>query len=215
MPRIRAVAFDLFGTLVHIGRPRHPYAQLLLALGLDPQQAKTHRRWIMANDMGLAGVANGLGSGEPLSLAKLAHIERELFAELASVRPYPETLNVLRQLQNEGIKIAIASNLAAPYAIPVQALLPTLDAYAWSFKLGTVKPEAEFFNAVAEALDVPHDQILMVGDNTKNDVAGARAAGMQAVHINRAPERTADTVRGDDEIGTLLDLFDVLGLSAG
>lgn len=207
--RIRAVAFDLFGTLVHIGKPRHPYAQLLLALGLDPQQAKSHRRWIMANDVGLAGVAYGLGGSEPLSLAQLDHIERELYAELASVRPYPETLNVLRQLKNEGIKVGIASNLAAPYAIPVQALLPQLDAYTWSFKVGAVKPEAAFFNEVATALDVPPDQILMVGDNPKNDVAGALAAGMRAVRIDRSENRSTE------EIGSLLDLFDVLGLVGG
>lgn len=160
----------------------------------------------MANDVGLAGVAYGLGGREPLSLAKLDHIERELYAELASVRPYPETLNVLRQLQNEGIKIGIASNLAAPYAIPVQAMLPQLNAYTWSFKVGAVKPEAAFFNEVASALDVAPPEILMVGDNPKNDVAGAIAAGMQAVRIARGEERTAE------EIGSLLDLFDVLGM---
>lgn len=204
--RIRAIAFDLFGTLVHIGKPRHPYAQLLLALGLDPEQVKSHRRWIMANDVGLVGVAYGLGGNEPLSLAKLDHIERELYAELATVRPYPETLNVLRQLQNEGIKIGIASNLAAPYAIPVQAMLPQLNAYTWSFKVGAVKPEAAFFNEVASALDVAPAEILMVGDNPKNDVAGAIAAGMQAVRIARGEERTSE------EIGSLLDLFNVLGM---
>ncbi len=44
------------------------------------------------------------------------------------------------------------------------------------------------------------DTHLMVGDNPKNDVAGAKAMGLQALCINRA------TGRRESEIGSLWDV---------
>lgn len=77
--------------------------------------------------------------------------------------------------------------------------------------IGAHKPEAAFYGAVLDALharavargeSAPRaDEVVMVGDNYANDVAGALAAGLRAVWINpdgapwpggRAPERAID-----------------------
>jgi putative hydrolase of the HAD superfamily len=51
-----------------------------------------------------------------------------------------------------------------------------------SNEMGVRKPTRESFDAVAEALGVPHGRILFFDDTAAN-VAGARAAGLQAVHV--------------------------------
>lgn len=47
------------------------------------------------------------------------------------------------------------------------------------------KPDARIFHAAAQALGVPPEAVLHVGDDATLDVIGAQDAGMQAVWINR------------------------------
>ncbi len=199
---IKAVAFDLFGTLVQIGQPTQPFGKLLEQIGRPPAESKFLRRLIMTKNEGLAGIANALGGD--ISLAKLAEIESALYEELASVHLFPESLEVLDTLRSKGIKIGIASNLAAPYAVPVKILLPAMDVEVWSFDVGAVKPEPAFFEQVIAGFGFDANEILMVGDNGKNDVAGARAAGIQARLIQRVEPRDSESLE------TLRDVLTVV-----
>lgn len=70
----------------------------------------------------MAGAAQLFGIELPAS--SLAPLELDLFAELASVTLNPDALWMLILLREAGLKIGICSNLAAPYGIPVQKLLP-------------------------------------------------------------------------------------------
>jgi putative hydrolase of the HAD superfamily len=54
-----------------------------------------------------------------------------------------------------------------------------------SFEMGRRKPEREAFERIATELALPPDRILFFDDSLAN-VEGARAAGMQAVHV-RSP----------------------------
>lgn len=62
-----------------------------------------------------------------------------------------------------------------------------------SHELGVRKPEPESFMRVAGALDLAPGQILFF-DDTVDNVVGARAAGLPAVHV-RSPEDVAQAVR--------------------
>ncbi|WP_454911634.1 hypothetical protein [Stutzerimonas chloritidismutans] len=75
----------------------------------------------MTRNLGLAGAADYFGA--QLSNSELASLESDLFTELASVRLFDDALESLNQLKNAGLKLALCSNLAAPYAIPAKLLL--------------------------------------------------------------------------------------------
>jgi 2-haloacid dehalogenase len=49
-----------------------------------------------------------------------------------------------------------------------------------SEEMGIAKPDPRFFAAALEALDLPADQVLCVGDNPVSDIGGAQAAGIDA-----------------------------------
>ena len=58
--------------------------------------------------------------------------------------------------------------------------------------VGALKPHRASFDALSEALGVPPEQIVHVGDREDVDVAGALAAGMRAWRLTskkRAPTR--------------------------
>lgn len=63
--------------------------------------------------------------------------------------------------------------------------LEIFDAIFVSSELGHRKPDAAAFHAVASRIDVPPRRILFFDDSLEN-VEGARAAGLQAVHATSA-----------------------------
>ncbi|MEN4921926.1 HAD family hydrolase [Achromobacter spanius] len=182
---IKAVAFDVFGTLVEIGAPRRPFRELvrlLSAAGRAPQRGDG--ALIMSRDVDLAQAARLLGGD--VSGADLARLESALRDEVASIRLFPDAVDTLGSLRESGYRIALCSNLAAPYGPPVSALLPfEPDFCAWSYAAGAVKPEPEIYQYLCSGLDCLPDEVLMVGDTVDADHTGPRGFGIAGFHLAR------------------------------
>ena len=175
-PVTRAVAFDAFGTLVHIGRKRHPFERLI-------RQARDQAKTLsspMVQPIGLADYATALGLPHPD--AELAMLEEEL----ATIVLYPDTLDALRRVREQGVKVAVASNLALPYAAPLKALLGDLvDIWHFSFDVGAIKPDRAFYAGLTARLNSEASELLMVGDTWRDDIVGAVEAGLRARWVDR------------------------------
>lgn len=107
--------------------------------------------------------------------------------------PHPEAADVLAELAGRGLTVGVASNFDARLvglvdALP--ALAPLRGRCVVSSLVGWRKPAGEFFQAVRQAAGCPADQILYVGDDLRNDVHGATAAGLRAVLFD--PEGKAE-----------------------
>jgi len=134
-----------------------------------------------------------------------------------ATRRYPETLDVLGSLKKRGILMAIISN--APWDVPGRLLRADMrkweierffDAFVMSGDVPWRKPNPEFMWAAARKLGVGPEECLVVGDSLKADVAGANAAGMRSVWVNReAQTAAADQPRPD---WTLTDLAELAGI---
>lgn len=76
---------------------------------------------------------------------------------------------------------------ASPRAGGVQVVSPGTLAHAHAARGGKVlfygKPHLPVFRAIETALGLPADRLLMVGDSLEHDIAGAKAAGWQALLI--------------------------------
>ncbi len=182
---VRAVLFDVFGTLLEISSPKRPFGQLLRIARLQgvrlPANVKSE---MMSTPMTLRQAAGWLGV--QASTESLHALERDLAEELDSIRAFPDALEVLRVLRGRGYTLAVCSNLAAPYVEPASNLLaPYIDVAIWSCHMGWMKPEPEIYLLAVEKLGLPADEVLMVGDTYRNDVAGARAVGLQARLLDR------------------------------
>jgi 2-haloacid dehalogenase len=68
------------------------------------------------------------------------------------------------------------------------------------------KPASQVFRQGLAALGLRAHDVLHVGDSLSADVAGARAAGIGAVWVNRRGHLVPDTVRPTNVVGSLADL---------
>lgn len=203
---INAIVFDVFGTLAEIQKKRRPFAkllQLLRATGREAQLDDAAR--LMSSNVGLVGAVQLLG-GE-LPAASIAELERDLYTELSTITLYPEVVPTLTKLRNAGYKLGLCSNLAAPYAVPIKLLLPfELDAYAWSFEVGAVKPELAIYEKICISLECEPKEVLMVGDTLEADYHGPRQAGLQALYLSRKVDSPITaSVKTLDELLPMLD----------
>jgi len=200
---IKAVAFDAFGTLVEIHDKRRPYVRLAKAA------AQPLARSPMCEPIDLDAMAHLCGL--TLDASKMDILHADLQAELSSTKPYPEAQEVLEELKRLGLRTAVASNLALPYARPIQDELGhLLDISCMSFEVGFVKPDAGFYAELCRRLNLLPQEVLMIGDTWRCDYEGATVAGLHAIHLDRRGKAEED----QRHVSTI-DLFGVFSYIEG
>jgi|HubBroStandDraft_1064217.scaffolds.fasta_scaffold88120_2 putative hydrolase of the HAD superfamily len=111
-------------------------------------------------------------------------------------------------------RLAVVTNGAADAQrekIQLTGLDVYLDAVVISSEIGVGKPDPEPFLRALELLEVGIGEAVVVGNSPRRDVAGARAAGLHSILLDRGgavvPERGAGP---DLIIDSLVDLPDLL-----
>jgi FMN phosphatase YigB (HAD superfamily) len=206
MSAIKAIVFDAYGTLLRIDDKRRPYARLLEAIRETGREiTQEDKKRVMTSNVGLVGVTELFQCH--ISGSLLSALEQDLFSELMSVSLYPDVELTLNTLRDRGYKIAVCSNLAAPYALPVKTLLPfEFDAYVWSFEAAAVKPEAAIYDKTCTSLACLPEEIIMVGDTLLADYRGPRQFGMQSLHLARnGKSPVTDALVSLDELLPMLE----------
>jgi HAD superfamily hydrolase (TIGR01549 family) len=180
---IQVIAFDAFGTLCRITDARNPYGQLFHCLGADKAAA---RKLALTEPLDFAQLASVLCPDLALVASTVPGLSLDLISELSSIEPFGEAVDTLAKLKAGGFRVAIVSNLAQPYTPTVLRLFDGLcDSFIFSCAVRAAKPQPQIFKALCESLNVSPQQVLMVGDNKRNDYDGALAFGMNAVHLDR------------------------------
>jgi len=90
---------------------------------------------------------------------------------------------VLCELLRRGWVLGLASNFDSRLRGIVDGFpdLWTLTHIVISSEVGWLKPAPQFFEQVKSCVQVPSEKILFVGDDRRNDYAGAEAAGLTPV----------------------------------
>lgn len=214
-PSIQAVTFDVGGTLMEpfpsVGQL---YAEVAEGFGirdvapvdLDRQFAAawaargrfdySRRAWRNLVTRTFAAVTP-VAPGE----ACFAAIYRR-FACASAWRVFDDALPALAQLKEQGCKLGIISNWDERLRPLLQelGLAKWFDAVAISHEVGHGKPSHQIFHHAAGLLLLPPGSILHVGDSEREDAAGARAAGFQAIVV----ERRSTSARAISSLGALL-----------
>ncbi len=195
---LKAVSFDLDGTLYASAPFRRVYVRQNLLYLRTITTARKVREGLrgLAFESGEAFFAEQhrlVGARLGRDPARVAEQVTRLFDErvceaLRKVGPRAEVRPALERLLAAGLAIACFSDFEVPAKLAALGLedLPW-GAQIASEAVGALKPHPKGFLAVAEALGVAPAEVANVGDRADTDVAGARAAGMQARLVGEGP----------------------------
>lgn len=113
------------------------------------------------------------------------------------VNPFPGTEEMLMRLASRFILGAVSNGNADIFRTPLGRYfafsMPAAEA-------GAAKPEREIFDQAVRRAGVDHAAVLHIGDDPVCDVAGARAAGLQAAWFNPSGQRWDDSESTPDWI---------------
>lgn len=127
-------------------------------------------------------------AGKDLS-GKMAWAFRK--AALRKLALYPGALDMLRTLKGQGMRIILLSNAQSCYTRPELEALGLDDIFddvILSSDEGVRMPSPSIFQYALRAANVPADRVLMVGNDERCDVLGAKAAGIDAVYLDTRGE---------------------------
>ena len=198
------IVFDLYGTLVQFGIMHHPFRKVLLwarEQGRSPQPDDARR--LMTADKDCGELLATLGIFPPANM--LAQLHQEIQEELASLTLFDDALPTLDELANQGIPLAICSNLAKPYGAVIDKLLPQFNfARHLSYELGAIKPDREIYESIVAGTGLAPGQILFIGDTSLADYEGPTQFGFQAKHLVRGQTSGSNTIASLTEVLWLL-----------
>jgi putative hydrolase of the HAD superfamily len=206
-----AVLLDALGTLIELERPWPHLTAELAARGVvvsedaareamlaEMAYYRAHhdeaKDWPSLKDLRrrcAAVVQDSLGTPLPLGDVQDALLAAVRF------RAYPEVPAVLARLRAGGARLAVVSNwdVSLHDVLERTQLRALVDRVVISAELGAAKPDPAIFRAALERLGASAGEAVHVGDSVEHDVAGACAAGIEAILVARDGVRAPDGVR--------------------
>lgn len=129
--------------------------------------------------------------------------------EIDAWQLYPDTLETLNSLKENGFELGLISNSKSEWA--VHAILDKFDLHKFfqvivtSAAMKIRKPSPGIFKEALTALSVTPQETVFVGDSLQADVIGARIAGIRAIHVLRKPDGHQSLMVPDISVGCLKD----------
>ena len=199
---IRAVLFDLDGTLLPMDQDRFAEGYFRLLLNLGTRLGFSGRDMVNTVLQGTAAMQNNDGRETnscvfwrnfaatygPDSITVSADFDSFYRHEFLETKQYcgfnPDAADAVRACKAMGLRVAVASNpifpaMAMEHRIRWAGLQPEQFEFVTSYEqCRYCKPKAGYFLAMAERLQLEPEQCLMVGNDTEEDMA-AEKAGMK------------------------------------
>ncbi|WP_370123469.1 HAD family hydrolase [Streptacidiphilus sp. MAP12-33] len=124
----------------------------------------------------------------PLPDPRLADTLYDRHMHPESWQPYPDTETVLKELRRRGVPVAVLSNIAWDLRTVLRhhGVEQLVDAVVLSYEHDAKKPDPRLFRVACDALGLPPQQVLMVGDDLTAD-AGATALGCAFLLVDHLP----------------------------
>ncbi len=210
MTSYTAVFFDAGGTLWYARKTVvEVWHEVLAAQGMEISIEQIDDAWQTMQPMRQGQVDAFETSGTPTSLAGvqeyLDQFNSKFLGELKIMDEdatlvgrvhrgfennrflYPETADVLKELQGKGYRLAIVSNgYEQEQTAANLGIASYFDTIIGSFYVGFRKPMPEIYHMALDRLGIGPEQAIMVGDHWGADVEGPERVGIKGVHLHQS-----------------------------
>jgi HAD superfamily hydrolase (TIGR01549 family) len=220
---VTVVLLDALGTLVELQPPAPRLRRLLAERGFEIDRQRAERGFAAEIAYYLEHHLEGSDRErlddlrdrcaqrmmEALELPGLQHATaREVMLAALEFTPFPDARPALEALAGGGHRVVIVSNWDCSLGdwLGPARLLDHVDRVVTSAEAGVAKPDARIFEQALELAGAHARGAVHVGDSVANDVAGARAAGIRAILVQRGGAAPAgvQAIRSLAELPALL-----------
>jgi putative hydrolase of the HAD superfamily len=179
----RAVLLDALGTLVEL---EPPWTRMGDEAAWRTEMAYYREHAIEGTDAESLAALRAR-CAELLSRELGREVDVETMMSAIRFRAYPDAAPALEALRGRGLTLVCVSNwdVSLGDVLARCGLADSLDAVVTSAAVGAAKPDPAIFRAALEVAGCAPGEALHVGDTESEDVAGARAAGIEALLIDR------------------------------
>jgi FMN hydrolase / 5-amino-6-(5-phospho-D-ribitylamino)uracil phosphatase len=216
----RLVLFDLDDTLCdHDGslrvRLRHSFAAAFNGSPPDYIERiveESVERSVFGTDH-FADVLEPYGVTEPERVQAAADVY--VSDRFRGLKLFPEAVEVIVTIRQQ-VNIGMITNGPSDIQRQKLGLLgiePLFPFILVSEEVDLWKPDPRIFQRAMELGDATPKESVYIGDNPKHDIAGAKAAGITSIWVNRSESPWSDEGDPPDhQISDLRQIFDILGL---
>jgi len=132
-------------------------------------------------------IVNFVLSPEPAKQDEVFQSLWDHFGQAHSWRVFDDVSPALARLAEAGFCLGLASNFDHRLRPIVARHLASFDLRLFiSSEIGWVKPATAFYQRVTQQLNCQPSEILLIGDDWKNDVQAPQAFGWQALYLTRS-----------------------------
>lgn len=208
MPKIRAIIFDCYSTLIDIRTDEekdtlfHYLSIYLEYYGIrtdarklrDTFHLEKKRHFHSAKEaypeidleLVFADILRKEGLNNPFLAESCCKLLRALSRERFQL--FEDSLPVLVEMKKAGYPLAIVSDAQKVFCVQegeILGLTPFFNHTIMSTHLGFRKPDPRIFLVACTLLETPPAETVYIGDNLETDVKGAQGIGMKTIFLDR------------------------------
>lgn len=219
MPRVRAVLFDLHGTLAYIDKPISDVEiiEYLYSRGYDvsPQQLKASWFYVSMIDYPKYGYKNWYTYFTQIFRRLDIVVDKQTLNYIARIleskpyKLYPDAYDTVIKIKEMGLKTAIVTTIAKfQFEKAIEPIQHYLDSIITGYEAGCDKSNPKMYKKTLEILGVKPEEAIMIGDDIYLDIILPKRLGIKTILLNRSEETKA--VEADAAASSLREALEII-----
>lgn len=217
--RLKAVLFDLHGTLAHVGNPvtETEISEYLFSRGYEvsPQQLRAAWGFVAFIDYPRYGYKSWRSFFSKIFRRLKVKVDKETLNWIVKVlesRPYqlyPDASEAVAEAKKSGFKTAVVTTITHfQIEKALQPIRNYLDFIMTGYEAGCDKSNPKMYQKVLEILKVKPHEAVMIGDNIQLDILLPKRLGINSVLLDRE-KKDRESAHAN---ATINDLREAIGL---
>ncbi len=193
---IKAVCFDLHGTLVYVAKPvtEKSASDLLVSRGYDiyPQALAAAWQYVSFVDYPKYGYKNWSAQIQRVLQRLGVKADKETLKQLTKLYEnaewtrFPDVEDAFEKAKKLGLRTAIVTTIARfKFKEALRPILAKIDVLADGYTFHCEKSNPKIYLKTLEALNVDASEAVMVGDDMELDIRLPKRLGMKAILLDR------------------------------
>lgn len=196
MVKIKAVLFDLYGTLAYVENPvtETEISEHLFSKGYEvsPQQLKAAWTFVSFIDYPKYGYKNWRSYFSKIFWRLKVKVNEETLSAIVKLlesKPYqlyPDAAGAVIKARENGFKTAIVTTIAYfQFKKAIQPIRNYFDFIMTGYEAGCDKTNPKMYRKVLEILNARPEEAVMIGDDVPIDIILPKKLGINAILLNR------------------------------